>query len=114
MLGQSQGRGYASTEASVPALKVHSASLNCTNGARSGGRQPGVRVVAPDSSKTSMLADCPMCGKQPVEPVRVEGQMTCQGCTGACIVCGSACVPNDEVCSECCRIFGLHPWVVPA
>lgn len=114
MLGQSQGRGYASTESSVPALNVHSTVLTCTNPVRSGAGQPSISDSAAVSSKRSLLADCPMCGKQPVEPVRVEGQMACQACTGACIICGSACIPGDEACGECCRIFGIQPWVVPA
>jgi hypothetical protein len=46
--------------------------------------------------------------------VRVEGQMACRSCTGACIICGSPCIHGDEACSECVTIFAIQPWVVPA
>jgi hypothetical protein len=55
-----------------------------------------------------------MCGKPPVEPVRVDGQMACRSCTGACLVCGAACVAGDDACTECVRVFGLDEWAVSA
>lgn len=104
MLGQSQGRGLASTESSVPALKVRSAMLNCTNPVRGAGGQSVAALLAPDSWAASIFDDCPMCGKQPLEPVRVDGQLACRSCTGACTICGDACVPGDEACNECARL----------
>lgn len=51
-----------------------------------------------------------MCGKEPVEPVRVDGQMACRSCTGSCLVCGDPCVHGDEACRECLQAA----WAVPA
>lgn len=113
MLGQSQGRGLASTESSVLALKVRSTVLTCTNPVRSAGGPSTASLPAPDSWKASIFDDCPMCGKQPLEPVRVDGQLACRTCTGACTICGDACVPGDEACSECIRLTGVFE-VVPA
>lgn len=111
MLGQSQGRGYASPESSVPALNVLSTAQNCTNSVRSNGGSPLTPVAAPGSWRTRATFDeCPMCGKEPVEPVRVDGQMACRACTGSCLVCGAACVHGDEACMECLRAA----WAVPA
>jgi hypothetical protein len=112
LLGQSQGRGYASTEARVPALNVHSSLLTCTNQVRSGSAASAVHHPAIGSWKASIFDDCPMCGTAPVEPVRVEGQLACRKCTSACTICGSACVPGDDACTECVRHLNLE--AVPA
>jgi hypothetical protein len=107
LLGQSQGRGCASTDASVPALIVHSSVLTCTNQVRSGSAAAVAGQSIVGNWKASIFDDCPMCGKPPVEPVRVDGQLACQACTSACIICGSACVPGDDACTECVRHVGL-------
>ncbi len=112
LLGQSQGRGYASSEARVPALNVQSSILTCTNNVRSGAAAAGGARAALGSWKPSIFDDCPMCGKAPVEPVRVEGQLACRTCTSACTICGSACVPGEDACTECVR--HLDPEAVPA
>ena len=112
MLSQSQGRGYASTEARVPALIVHSSVLTCTNQVRSGSVTAVVDRSAVGNWKASIFDDCPMCAKPPVEPVRVEGQLACRACTSACTICGSACVPGDDACTECVRLLSLE--AVPA
>lgn len=102
LLGQYQGRGLPPTESSIPAPKLRSALLSCSNSVRSA-------LVAPVSgasvrvSRTSIFDDCPLCGGQPVEPVRVDGQLACRSCTSACTVCGSPSVPGDDACSECVR-----------
>ena len=112
MLGQTQGRGCASTEARLPALSVRSSVLTCTGAVRC---EPTVGQGAdrgPDSWRPSLFDDCPMCAKAPVEPVRVEGVWACRGCTGSCTICGSACFPGDEACAECERHLCLE--AVPA
>ncbi|AGB27227.1 hypothetical protein Mycsm_07131 (plasmid) [Mycobacterium sp. JS623] len=115
LLGQSQGRGYASTDARVPALNVRSSHLTCTNPVRAAGITASADHFASDSWKTaSIFDDCPMCGQQPVEPVRVEGQLACRSCTSACTICGSACVPGDDACIECVRLFSVERAAVPA
>src|SRR6185437_7311180 len=73
LLGQSQGRGYASTEARVPALNVRSSVLTCTNQVRSGSAAAVAGQATVGSWKASIFDDCPMCAKAPVEPVRVDG-----------------------------------------
>lgn len=112
MLGQSQGRGYASSEARVPALNVQSSILTCTNTVRSGSSAAAGTRSARGSWHASIFDDCPMCGKAPVEPVRVEGLLACRSCTSACTICGSACVPGEDACTECVR--HLDPVAVPA
>lgn len=107
MLGQSQGRGCASTDASDPTLMVHSSVLTCTNQVRSGSAAAVAGPSAVDNWKASIFDDCPMCAKPPVEPVRVDGQLACRACTSACTICGSACVPGDDACTECVRHVGL-------
>ena len=114
MLGQSQGRGLPSTEASVQALKVRNTVLNCTNIVRSGGGTAAPALLVPGSWKASIFDDCPMCGKQPLEPVRVDGQLACRACTGACTICGGACIPGDEACSECSSHLEVTFEAVPA
>ena len=114
MLGQSQGRGYASTEARVPALSVRSSVLTCTNKVRSGSAAAVAGQATVGSWKASIFDDCPMCAKSPVEPVRVDGQLACRACTSACIICGSACVPGDDACTECVRHLGLDREAIPA
>jgi hypothetical protein len=114
LLGQSQGRGYASTDARVPALNLRSSVLNCTNPVRSAGAGGINTTSAVSSWKASIFDDCPMCGKAPVEPVRVEGQLACRGCTSACTICGSACVPGDDACTECVRHLAMDREAVPA
>ena len=113
MLGQSQGRGYASTDARVPALNVRSSVLSCINPVRSAGVARDAEPSEGFSWKASIFDDCPMCGQQPVEPVRVEGQLVCRGCTSACTICGSACVPGDDACIECVRLFTVDRETVP-
>ena len=113
MPGQSQGRGYASTESSVPALNVHSSLLTCTNTARGGAAAVQGSPLAPGSWTPPIFDQCPLCGKVPVEPVRVDGQLACWACTSACTICGSACVPGEDACSECVRHLGLQRAVVP-
>ena len=113
MLGQSQGRGYASTDARVPALDVRSSVLTCTNSVRSAGVTRDADASEGFSWKASIFDDCPMCGQQPVEPVRVEGQLACHSCTSACTICGSACVPGDDACIECVRLASVERVAVP-
>jgi hypothetical protein len=36
----------------------------------------------------------------------------CRACTSACTICGSACVPGDDACTECVRHLGLE--AIPA
>lgn len=102
MLGQSQGRGCASSESRFPALNVHTAPLACVAADRRGG---GGAAAEPRraSSCTSLFDACPMCAKDPVEPIRIEGQWACRSCTAGCSICGSPCVPGDDACSECVR-----------
>lgn len=114
LLGQSQGRGYASPDARVPALNVRPSVLTCTNPVRGAAVPAGVADQPVDSWKPSIFDDCPMCGKAPVEPVRVEGQLACRSCTSACSICGSACVPGDDVCAECVRHLNLDREAIPA
>lgn len=103
MLGQSQGRGYASSESSVPALKFHSSVLTCANAASGGSGSGRLDHLGLGSWVASIFDDCPMCGKPPLEAVRVEGQLACRACTGTCAICGAVCVPGDDACSECVR-----------
>lgn len=110
MLGQSQGRGCASTDARVPALIVHSSVLTCTNQVRSGSAAAVSGRSTVGSWEASIFDDCPMCAKPPVEPVRVDGQLACRACTSACTICGAACVPGDDACTECLRHVG-GDWV---
>ena len=112
LLSQSQGRGYALTEASLSTRNVRSSTLTCTNTV-SGACRPGTMDRSASSRCTpSIFQTCPMCGNEPVEPVRVEGQLACQSCTSACTICSWPCVPGDEVCSECVRHVGLQPEAV--
>jgi len=88
--------------------------LNCTNIVRSGGGTAAPALLVPGSWKASIFDDCPMCGKQPLEPVRVDGQLACRACTGACTICGGACIPGDEACSECSSHLEVTFEAVPA
>lgn len=110
MTGQSQGRGLASPESSAPALNIQSPLAACT----SSGRRPDWSAPAPDPAPArqhaSIFDDCPMCGKLPVEPVHVAGQLACRGCTGVCSICERACIPGDDACDECIR----HLEAIPA
>jgi hypothetical protein len=114
LLGQSQGRGLASPESRVPTLRIRSTALTCANTVRSPGGGADLALTAPDSWKASIFDDCPLCGHQPLEPVRVDGQLACRTCTGACTICGSACVPGDEACSECILHLDTATLAVPA
>lgn len=114
MLGQSQGRGYASTDASVPALNLDSSVLTCTNTAADGAGAGPNALLAPGSWHSSIFDECPMCGKAPLEPVRVDGQLACRACTSACTICGWPCVFGDDACSECIRHLSLQRQAVPA
>lgn len=100
MRGQSQGRGYAATDASDPALnfqpigKALAAPTHHRIPRDSGaGRRPAVMVIH----------TCPCCNREPQEAVRLDGQLACRGCTGACGLCGEVCLPGDETCHECAR-----------
>lgn len=82
----------------------------------------GARGVAPAAggagsagrSRLSMLMDCPLCGRAPVDPTRVDGELVCRTCAGACTICGSACVPGDRACGECERHLAVSCEAVPA
>lgn len=109
LLSQSQGRGYPSAESSLSALNARSTVLTCTN------TPLGAAVTAPRSDAgcpPAVFADCPLCGREPLEPVRVEGQWACRSCTGACLLCSGPCVPGDEACDECVRHLGLDRQAV--
>lgn len=112
MLSQSQGRGYPTTESRAAARNAGFSALTCTHTPRGQHDLAGVELLALDSWTPSIFDDCPMCGKAPVEPVRVEGQLACRACTSACTICGWACVPGDEACSECVRHLGLAQLAV--
>jgi len=112
LLSQSQGRRCASTESRVPARNVRSSVLTCTNTVRSGSGSTSVDQLAFDRWTPSIFDDCPMCGKAPREPVRVDGQLACRACTSACTICGWACVSGDDACSECLRHLSLEPQAV--
>lgn len=114
MLGHIQGRGLSVAESSVTPQKVPSASLNCADFASDAVPATNAAVISLANRSTSKLDECPMCGKPPVEPVRVEGVFACRGCTGGCMICGAACIHGDEVCGDCTRAFDINPWVVPA
>lgn len=100
MYGPSQGRGCLTAEASALALNRESPA----GAAITQPKQPAVAAV-------SLFDTCPLCGQVPVEPVRLEGQMSCRNCTSSCTACGAACVPGDEVCTECERLVHLHERV---
>ncbi|OOK65192.1 hypothetical protein BZL29_7717 [Mycobacterium kansasii] len=86
--------------------------LTCTNTGL-GAPPTAVTAARGDGQHASAaFADCPLCGKEPLEPVRVEGQWACRGCTGACLLCGWPCVPGDEACVECVRLLGLDRQAV--
>ncbi len=116
MPGRSQGRGYALTESSVPALNVQLPALSCGNAVRGQGDAfnegggdsvcwslasawPASALGAP----MSILDACPLCGEPPCEPVYLDGGLACRGCASACGVCGDACLPGEDVCAECAR-----------
>lgn len=112
LLSQSQGRGYPPAESSLSALHARSTVLTCTN---TGDGVASAALAAPRrrvAHASAVFADCPLCGKEPLEPVRVEGQWACRGCTSACLVCSWPCVPGDEACGECIRHLGLDRQAV--
>ena len=110
MLGPSQGRGLPSPDARVPGFQFHHGDAG-TAGHRS--RQPvPVVAVSGEGVPAALVDGCPMCGKQPVEPVRIDGQLACQSCTAACSVCGHACVPGDGACRECLRLPAMVDLVL--
>lgn len=92
-----QGSRYA-----LPKSRVQ--PCNAPAGMRSG-LGHGAGAVA--GGAVALVGDCPMCGKVPLEPVRLEGQYVCHGCASACTVCGDPCIPGDDVCGECGRGLGL-------
>lgn len=111
MLSHSQGRGYAATESSPSALNADSVMLTCTNPV--GGAVRSAQTGQPGhGSCTVVFEECPMCGKQPLEPVRVDGQLACRGCTSACTICGWPCIPGDDACGECIRLVVLDRQAV--
>jgi len=97
-----QGTGLPIAEASESAPIVRSSLVVCANSVRSNGLPPVALVGV--SGRFSIFDVCPMCGVQPVEPVRVDGQLACRACTTACIVCGDPSVPGDDACAECLRL----------
>lgn len=112
LLSQSQGRGYPSAESSLSALNARSAVLTCTDAPLIAA---AAAVTAPRSRAghpSAVFADCPLCGREPLEPVRVEGQWACRSCTSACLLCSGPCVPGDEACDECVRHLGLDRQAV--
>lgn len=109
-----QGRGLSVTESSATSRKVASASLNCVDSTHGTEHVTADIVASPVIRWSSKLNECPMCGRPPVEPIRVEGVFACRACTGGCNICGSSCIHGDEVCGECVRVFGVGPWAVPA
>ena len=118
LLGQSQGKGCALTESGVPALKVHTPVLNCGDTRAARGQADAARYGGPDSwplaggRVPSIFDDCPLCGKPPIEPVFCDGQMACRTCTGACTICGAACIPGDDACGECALHLIRDRWAV--
>lgn len=111
MPSRSQGRGYAPTGASIPARKVHSGLLNCAKSpsqADADAADPPLTSV----SWSPFAETCPLCERTPVEPVRVDGQMACRGCTSSCVSCSAPCVPGDEMCQECLAL--TRPLAVSA
>lgn len=113
LLGQYQGRGLPPTESSVLAPTLGSTVLSCANSVRSGRGAPS-NASPVSGRRSSIFDDCPLCGRQPVEPVRVDGQLACAGCTSACTVCGSPAVPGDDACGVCLRHIDPALLVVPA
>lgn len=111
MPSRSQGRGYASTGASVAPRKVHSGLLSCSDAASRADLGPaGARLTA--VSWAAALEGCPLCAKTPVEPVRLDGQMACRACTSSCVSCSAPCVPGDEMCQQCLAL--MSPLAVSA
>lgn len=88
--GRSQGKGYALTDARVPALTFQTPQPS------------GVPAAA---------HTCPCCEQEPREPVFLNGQLVCRTCTSACAVCSSTCLP-DGICDEC--LLHLYPTAVGA
>lgn len=103
MPSHQQGKGLPLAEASKSALFVRSSAVLCANSVRSHGLSSV--VVVGGSRRSSIFDSCPMCGVQPVEPVRVDGQLACRSCTTACTICGSPSVPGDDACTECMRLL---------
>lgn len=112
LLSQSQGRGYPSAESSLSALNVRSAVLTCTNTGLDVAAAAVTASLGLSQPASAVFADCPLCGKEPIEPVRVEGQWACRSCTSACLLCSGPCVPGDEACDECIRHLGLDRQAV--
>lgn len=112
LLSQSQGRGYPSAESSLSALNVRSAVLTCTNTGLHVAAAAVTASLGLSQPASAVFADCPLCSKEPIEPVRVEGQWACRSCTSACLLCSGPCVPGDEACDECIRHLGLDRQAV--
>lgn len=107
---RSQGSGYAPPKSRVqprnaPAFARSSCAGNSV-AVTDAHRGTGRAVVA--------VGDCPMCGKAPLEPVRLEGQFVCHGCVSSCIVCGDPCIPGDDACGACIRGLAPVSLAVPA
>lgn len=112
MPGRPNLRGCPLTEARLAGRRCE---IVVSAGGDAAARNDAVKAAVTPSVECwspSLFNDCPLCGKVPIEPVRVEGQLACRGCTGACVVCGAACIPGDDACSECVR--SLRVQVVPA
>lgn len=104
MPSRSQGRGLASTGASIPARKVHSGLLSCVNLAADADLDASAAALSV-VSWSARFGACPLCNKTPVEPVRVGGQMACWACTSSCVSCSAPCVPGEELCQECLALM---------
>ena len=102
MNGQFQFTAYPLSESRLAARNGNISGFACADAALHG----GVAAVAIPSP--TLFDDCPLCGKAPIEPVRVEGQLVCRGCTGACVVCSAACIPGDDACGECVRCLRVQ------
>lgn len=105
---RSQGRRLAKDAARVPAPKIQKQTLTCLNSHRAGDSTVTNRPGGPRCWDSSTVAnECPVCAKQPTEPVTVDGQFACLSCTEPCAVCGHAVLPGDITCTSCVRELGL-------
>lgn len=103
MLGHLQVKGLSTAESSVGTRNVRVADHSRSAAPRGSLVAAESTAESPIGSRPSIFDDCPLCGKQPVEPVRVDSQVTCRTCAGGCAICGAACLPGDDACVECVR-----------
>jgi hypothetical protein len=99
--GHTQGSGCSTAESTREAdssavVEAPACALGLHNGVAAGHRRHAV---------PSVFDTCPMCGRLPVDPVLIEGQMACWTCTAACTVCGSPSVPGDGACAGCMALL---------